>query len=130
MSAVVVLGVINLVADMAILGVLILRRVDAPSAAPVPIAPPLERARPIAFTDTRFDPTPASVHALSSGPRFHVEAIGVDGVDDPSVGYRGDDEQEAKRIYNRLHESSDVGTFTFYDRRHPGHRGRFSRGIA
>lgn len=70
-----------------------------------------------------------ATHSLRPGPRFHIEALDDEGRPIPGVDIHSDNEEDINARWSRLHESSDAGTFTLYDRHHPGNRGHFSRGV-
>jgi hypothetical protein len=66
-------------------------------------------------------------HAVIVGqPRYYVEAIAPDGTLYDGM-YEGDVEGMAKEKWDKLLAKGEPGTFTFYDRHRPGHRGRIER---
>lgn len=68
-------------------------------------------------------------HPVANGPRFWIEAIGLDGNPIPGIDLRTDDQEDHDTRWTRLNQSSDIGTFTNWDSHFPGHRGHFSRGV-
>lgn len=73
---------------------------------------------------------PSSWDVLSTGPRFYLEAIDPVGNAVVGVDFMTDDAQEIEDRWEQVYHSEHAGTFTLWDRRAPGHRGRFSRGLA
>lgn len=62
----------------------------------------------------------------SQSPRFYIQAIDSNG-NETDESWRGDDEREAKRLWEYFTAGKQYGVFTFYDRRHTGHRGQVTR---
>lgn len=129
LGIILVVGVLN-----AALGIALVRRLskplpyepDAPSVSAASVPAP---ASAPAITAPFAVPSLRSEHVFQRGdPRFYLQAIDTNG-NETEESWRGDDEPEAKRLWRYFTEGSQYGTFTYWDRHHPSHRGRFTRGV-